>query len=278
MKALQEEPAASGERAAPDYSIAVLDRALDLLEALAAAPGPLGVTEAARQVGASKSAAFRVLSNLERRGYVGKDLVTARYVLGTRLAFLGERSLETLDLRQLARPSMEALHRQFGETVNLGVLVGAEVVYIDMMESDHGLRMAARVGARDRAHSTALGKAMLAYLVPERQKIVLSRPLAQLTARTITDADDVRAELALVRARGLAEDNGENEIGARCVAAPIFDHGGAVIGAISISAPESRLDDRQTAEAGEAVKAAARAVTERVGGHAHASRFVDASP
>ncbi len=272
MKEPQDELAAGGHRTPPDYSIAVLDRALDLLEALAAAPGPLGVTEAARQVGSSKSAAFRVLTNLERRGYVGKDPITARYVLGTRLAFLGERSLETLDLRQLARPSMEALHRQFGETVNLGVLIGPEVVYIDMIESEHGLRMAARVGARDRAHSTALGKAMLAFLAPDRRELILGRPLARLTERTITDQAALRAELARVQTQGMAEDNGENEIGARCVAAPIFDHGGGVIGAISLSAPESRLDDKRTFEAGEAVKAAARAVTERVGGHALVSR------
>jgi DNA-binding IclR family transcriptional regulator len=167
------------ERSGPDYSIAVLDRALDVLEALADGSEPLGVTELARRVGATKSAAYRILANLERRGYVSKDAATARYSLGTRLAYLGQRSLGTFDLRQVAHPVMEDLHRRFHETVNLGVMEGDEVVYIDMVESHHGLRMAARVGARDYVHATALGKAMLAFQPPEgRQRRLQREPTA----------------------------------------------------------------------------------------------------
>src|SRR5687768_8369179 len=97
--------AENAHRETPDYSIAVLDRALDLLEALADAPAgaPLGVSEVARRAGATKSAAFRILSNLERRGYVAKDPISSRYTLGTRLAYLGERSLGATGLRSAAR-------------------------------------------------------------------------------------------------------------------------------------------------------------------------------
>jgi DNA-binding IclR family transcriptional regulator len=260
------EPNDEIERSGPDYSIAVLDRALDVLEALADGSEPIGVTELARRVGATKSAAYRILANLERRGYVSKDASTARYSLGTRLAYLGQRSLGTFDLRQVARPVMEELYRQFHETVNLGVLEGDEVVYIDMVESNHGLRMAARVGARDYAHSTALGKAILAFQPPEVIQRRLQRPLPPRTANTITDPGLLAAELERVRERGFAEDHAENELGARCVGAPIFDHAGTVIAALSVSSPESRLDDARAAQVATAIKAATREITQRVGG------------
>lgn len=260
--------AAGAGRPAPDYSIAVLDRALDVLEALAEAPAgaPLGVTEVARRVATTKSAAFRILSNLERRGYVSKDGVTAKYALGTRLAYLGERSLEAIDLRSAARPALEELHQRFDETVNLGVREESEVVYVDMVESGHGLRMAARVGARDLLHTTALGKAILAFLPARERDRLLRRRLPARTGRTITDPAVLRAELERVRERGVAEDLGENEPGARCLGAPILDHAGGVIGAISVSSPASRLDDARAAEIGTAVAAAAAAVTRRFGG------------
>jgi IclR family acetate operon transcriptional repressor len=264
------------ERDAPDYSIAVLDRALDLLEALAEAPAgaPLGVSEVARRAGVTKSAAFRILANLERRGYVAKDPVSARYTLGTQLVYLGERSLGAIDLRAAARPALEALRRRFGETVNLGVREGAEVVYVDMIESSHGLRMAARVGGRDHLHSTALGKAILAFLPPAERDQLLHAPgaLPVRTERTITDPVKLRAELERVRERGIAEDRDENEVGARCLGAPIFDHRGLVAGAISLSAPDSRLDDARAAEVAVAVGEEAAAITRRLGGRIDASK------
>lgn len=252
---------------APDYSIAVLDRALDVLEALAEAPAgaSLGVSEIARRAGTTKSAAFRILMNLERRGYIGKDPLTARYTLGARLAYLGERSLGAIDLRAAARPALEELHRRFGETVNLGVRDGAEIVYVDMIESGHGLRMAASVGSRDHLHSTALGKAILAFLPSAERDSLLQHRLPARTERTITDPSRLRVELDLVRQRGVAEDRDENEIGARCLGAPIFDHRGAVAGAISVSAPDSRLDDDRAAEVAIAVRDEAAAVTRRLG-------------
>jgi len=255
-----------GERSSPDYIIAVLDRALDVLEALANGDEPLGVTELARRVGATKSAAYRILANLERRGYVSKYAATARYTLGTRLAFLGHQSLGSFDVRQAGRPVLEDLARQFQETVNLGVLDGDDIVYIDMIESNHGLRMAARVGARDAVHSTALGKAILAYL-PERAIAPrLLRPLSSRTLRTITEPDKLVAALEKVRAQGVSEDRGENENGARCVAAPIFDHASNVIAAISVSSPEIRLDDERAMLVAAATRVAADEITRRIGG------------
>jgi IclR family acetate operon transcriptional repressor len=255
-------------RGTGQYSIAVLDRALDVLEALAEAPNgtSLGVTEIARRIGATKTAAFRILVNLERRGYIDKDPATARYALGTRLAYLGERSLSAIDLRGAARSTLVDLHRRFGETVNLGVRDAAEIVYVDMIESGHGLRMAARIGGRDALHSTALGKAILAFLPPETRDDLVRGELPARTGQTITDPAFLRIELERVRDRGFAEDREENETGARCIGAPIFDHRGAVAGAISVSAPDSRLDDGRAAVVTAAVVEGAAVVTRRLGG------------
>jgi DNA-binding IclR family transcriptional regulator len=126
--------------------------------------------------------------------------------------------------------------------------------------------MAARVGSRDYLHSTALGKAILAFLPDGERDRLLRGPLLARTERTMTDPDRLRTELGRVRERGVAEDRNENEVGARCLGAPIFDHRGMVIGAISVSAPESRLDDAQAAVVAEAVRAAAAEVTCQIGG------------
>jgi len=249
-----------------DYGIAVVRRALDILEALAQTPRPLGPTELARRVGTTPSAAFRVLKTFEERGYVARDSVSGQYRLGTRLAYLGERSTGTLDLRHVARPVLEELHRRFRETVNLAVLDNDHIVYIDMIESDHELRMAARVGARDHPYSTSLGKAILAYLPEPELERYLQRPLPRRTPHTITDPVALRAELERVRASGVAEDHEENEEGACCVGAPVFDHQGRVVAAISVSGPTVRLVGPRIEEMRVAVKEAALAITRAIGG------------
>lgn len=249
-----------------DYTIAVVLRTLDILEALADGKRPLGPTELARRVGTTPSAAFRILKTLEERGYVARDPITGQYRLGTRLAYLGERSTGAIDLRHVARPALEELHRRFRETVNLAVLDNGQIVYIDMIESDHGLRMAARVGARDYPHSTSLGKAILAYLPQSELDQHLQRPLPKRTPNTITDPEALRLELERVRSSGVAEDHEENEEGACCFGAPVFDHQGRVVAAISISGPAVRLAGPRADEIRAAVKNASLAVSQAIGG------------
>ena len=249
-----------------DYRIAVVDRTLDLMDAMAETREAVGVTELARRIRTTKSGVFRILATLEHRGYVMREGTEPRYRLGPRLLYLGQQAAGGTDLRQRARPILEALHRAFDETVNLGLLADGHVVYLDMVESARGLRMAARLGNRDHAHSTALGKAMLAFLPDGEREVYLRDPLARRTASTITDARRLNEELTRVRDSGVAEDRGENEDGARCIGAPIFDHGGRVVAAVSVSGPASRLDDARTVDVAQAVRAAAREITERIGG------------
>lgn len=249
-----------------DYSIAVVARTLDVLEALAASDLPLGPTELATRTGATKTAVFRILATLEERGYVVRDSGSGRYRLGTPLAYLGGRSLQSNDLRQVARPTLESLFEHFQETVNLGVLDGTDIVYIDMIESHHGLRMSARVGDRHPAYSTSIGKAILAFLPPRERGRHLPARLDARTAQTIIDRDGLESELEAVRQRGVAEDRGENEAGAHCYGAPIFDNLGTPIAGLSISGPESRLRLMATQQIETAVRLAAAACTAQLGG------------
>ena len=249
-----------------NYRIAVVDRTFDLLEALESARGPLGVSDLAREIGATKSAVFRILANLERRGYVVRDPLSSKYQLGGRLAQLGHQALKSIDIRSRARPVLEDLHQQFNETVNLGMLVESTISYVDMIESDQGLRMSAQVGATDEMHSTALGKAILSFLPETERDRILSRPLVRRTSRTMTDPDILRAELARIRSDGVAEDQGENEDGAHCFGAPIFDYQGNVIAAVSVSSPDSRLYGERLTMVVDAVRAAAIEITANIGG------------
>lgn len=258
--ALHDAPARSADR----YPIAVLTRALDLLDALEEGAA-LSLTEASARTGINKSTAFRILANLEARGYVARD-ATGRYGLGLRLAHLGTRMAEGLDLRTQARPLLYALRAESAETVNLAVPGEEGIIYIDIVESERGLRMAAAVGAQDDFHSTALGKAMLAYLPPERLDTLLARGrLERKTANTITRAGLLRAEFRRIRARGYAIDDEENEAGARCVGAPIFDHVGRIAGAVSVSGPASRLPPERLPKLAEALRAVSREISARLG-------------
>ncbi len=248
------------------YRIAVVDRAFDVLELLATAPGPLGVTDIARQVGSTKSATWRMLVNLEARGYAVKDPATSRYSIGPRLADLGLRGGSRANLVQAARPYLESLSRTFGETANLGVLDSGQVLYIDIVESPRDLRMAARVGARDALHATALGKAMLAYLPGEMVEEALAQPLEARTTRTITTPDRIRDDLTRIRESGIASEVGENEVAAACFGVPVFGPDGDAIAAISLAGPEQRMTESGADRICEALRLAGEAVTARIGG------------
>lgn len=197
---------------------------------------------------------------------MAKDSDTRKYAPGVALIALSCAVVSRLDLVKAARPYMETLRGAFDETVNVGTLVDGEVLYIDIVESAQGLRMAARVGARDALHSTALGKAMLSAMPASEARELLSsyRRLAP-TPRTITALDALMDELTVVAARGYAIDDEENEIGARCIGAPIRDGSGRVTGALSISGPSSRISEDLVVIIGGRLAEAATRIEEALG-------------
>ncbi len=238
------------------YAVRAVQRVLDILDLLQESPDGVSLQDIAGAARLPKSSAYRYLATLEARNYVQRDPETNQYRFG--LAFLPShtRHLELLAAR--ARPILEQLRDRFEETVNLGVLDGNRVAYLEILESPKGVRLAARPGDRDPIHSTGLGKAIASLLGDDAVRTVLElEGMPRLTSRTITDADAYLRELETVRRKGFAVDNGENEDEGRCVAVPI--PGGRVLAAISVSAPSSRMALRDTEEIAKALKKAASA-------------------
>lgn len=210
-------------------------RTLRLLEYLAES-GPTRLSTVAEDLGLNKSTAHRFLSTLVRSGYAQQDPETRAYLLTPKLAGLGLQVLDQIDLRQAVRPHLEELARRSGEAAHLAVLDALEIVYLDKVEGSQAVNMVSRVGGRARAHSTALGKVLMASRSREEwDRYVEEGRLTPRTERTITHPDRFRDELERVRGQGYAVDDVENEQGIRCVAAPIRDHSGAVMAAMSIS-------------------------------------------
>jgi len=224
------------------YTIQALDRGLDLLELLRDSRTPLRLADVARRLRMVKSSAFRFLCTLERRGYVDREETNGDYRLGMACAGYS-RAMKAQPLTQIALPHMRMLLERFGETVNLAVLRGGQIFYAEILESPHSFRMAARVGTTAGVHSTAVGKAIAAFLPRDEVAAMLGASgLPRLTARTITTPRAWQRELLRTRARGFSEDNAENEPGACCVGAPIFEAvNDRVLAALSISGPADRI-------------------------------------
>jgi DNA-binding IclR family transcriptional regulator len=247
------------------YDVAVLQKALDLLEVLADEPD-LGLSELSEKTGASKASTYRMLSTLESRGFVVKRGETRKYAPGAQLVALSCAVVARLDLAKAARPSMDELKRQTNETVNLGILADGQVLYVNILESERGLRMAAHIGARDALHSTALGKAILSALpAPEARQLLGAYRRQAATPFTIVGLDALMEELAATSRRGYSIDNEENEIGARCVGAPIRDLAGRAVGALSISGPATRIPDEVVVDIGTRLQEAAEEIEEQMG-------------
>jgi DNA-binding IclR family transcriptional regulator len=244
----------------------VLDKGIELLEIPAQHGEGVGLAELSRLINLPKSSVFRYLATFEARGYVERVPGADRFRLGIKLFELGNRVLSRLDVRELSLPVMEKLRDMFQETVNLGVLDRAEVVYLEIYESSQSIRMAAKPGRRDSAHSTALGKSMLAHL-PEAEVNAILRlsKLSAHTSHTITTMAALQSELKNVRQRGYATDSGENEQGVRCVGAPILDHAGHPAAAISISGPANRMPAAIVDTMGKELVKQTRGLSQRLG-------------
>ncbi len=263
--------AASGERG----SVQSVDRALTLLEALAQSTGGTALTDLAGRAGLNISTCHHLLATLVKWGYVAK-VPGRRYALGARGLHLGQAFLKQVDLPRRAQPFIERISEDTGETVHLAVLQGDAIITLLRREGRHAVRVdTGALGASDAVHATATGKAMLAWLPEgEIRRILTAKGMPAFTASTITDADVLIEDLRLVRRNGHALDREEFQPGVICVGAAIRNHLGAVIGAISASAPTQRATEEHLARVRDGVMAAARALStefgERTGEAAHA--------
>lgn len=230
-----------------------VERALDLLELLAKRD-ELSLAEAAAGLSSSRATAFRMLSKLQSRGYVEHLRAQHTYRLGPQIRELASWA-EQSALTRLALPSLSELRAESGESANLAAVRRNRIVYEMVLDGEHSLRISAAVGEEVPPHSTALGKAILAWLEPARRSTLAGRPpYAAFTTRTITTEEKLQRELEQVRARGYAIDDEEMSVGAYCVAAPIIGTGGEPIGAISVSGLAARMPPSTRAALGESVK------------------------
>jgi DNA-binding IclR family transcriptional regulator len=250
------EPAHDPTRlAAPAAGIQSLATALELLECLAGEP-ELGVAELGRRLGISKSSAHRIVTTLAAKGYVQRVPATRAWRLGIRLHELGEQVASRSQLRDHALPLLETLRAQTGETVHLAVPEGAQMFYVERLESYHGLRFSSRVGRVRPIYLTSSGKAVAAFN-PVVAEAALAAGFVPRTPRTIRTKEQFQRCLAETRERGYAFSIEEDEPGLASVAAPVLDRTGIARAAISVAGPVSRVSQNHVNEMARRVQAAA---------------------
>lgn len=253
-------PTASGATG----SAKALVKGMALVDVVAAADAPVRLHELVAACGLPRPTVVRLVDVLCSAGVLAAD-AAGGYSLGAQVAVWGQRYLERLDVRRLAREAMQELVAHTRETSFVAVRDHLQVLYVAMLDGGQAVRLAASVGSRMPLHSTGIGKALLAFSSQAVVEELLAHPLPGRTANTITDPDRLRAELAVIRERGYSVDDVENEEGVRCVAAPVRGLDAAVIAALSVAAPAYRFQLDDLHRLAPRVMAAAASVSQRMG-------------
>jgi IclR family transcriptional regulator, pca regulon regulatory protein len=221
-----------------------LERGLAILSAFKAATPELGITDLARELGLSRSTSHRYVSTLARLGYLDQNLQTRKYRLGLRVLDLGFAAINSMELRQISGPHLQRLADETGHTVNMAILDGADIVYIERCRtSQPGQReidLNLHVGSRLPAYCTSMGKVLLAFLDSDRQAELLDGvEFVDRGPNTITTRRGLEDELERVRARGVGVNNEELAYGLRSIAVPVWGQGGAAVAAINLAVHRS---------------------------------------
>ncbi|MCW2599816.1 MAG: transcriptional regulator, IclR family [Frankiales bacterium] len=240
-------------------------RTLDLLDVIAAATGRLDLASLARESGLHAATALRYLNSLQARGFVRHTPETG-YELGAKLFELGSAFAQRSSMAVEVQQPLEELAVAAQETASAGIVDEGSVLYIAIAQGQRELGIQSVAGSRHPIHCTALGKAVMAWLPWDEASVLLSlRPLVALTDKTLVHLPALRRELEHTRARGYAIDNEERNEGVLCIGAPVFDHLGRVVGAVSISGPKFRVEVRSVEVVAQLVVDTARLVSTRLG-------------
>ena len=237
-----------------DYMVQPVVKALQVLEYVARQGHMVSLTEIAQALNLPKTTVFRYLQTLSATSFLEHDIYRDRYGVGCKFRDLAKVDHEFKGLRELAQPEMRQLIETFNETVNLAVLADSRIVYIDMLDPLRPLRATARVGHRHPAHSTALGKAIMAYLPEDQIQHLREEPLAEMTIKTTIDTSTLRLQIADVQRRGYA------------VGVPILNAAGYPVAAMSLSLPERRMSPDLMVVAADALKGAAGRISRQLSG------------
>lgn len=230
------------------YVVKPIYKAVRVLRTVCESPVALSLKDIAELSEIPKSTVYRYLYTMQKLDMITHDPQAETYSPGLGLWWLMQTADPFANLRQIGRRERRKLMNRFNETVNLGVLTGSQVLYLEIIESSRSLRMQAQPGTRDDVHSTALGKALLGFRPRSQWKTLIPEKMVRRTEHTIVARDVFLANLEQVRRDGYAIEHGENEDGATCIAAPILDEQGASIASISVSLPTSRTSEELTAE------------------------------
>lgn len=226
-------------------SVQSIDRVFDIVEALSSVPQGMKLSDLASAINLHISTAHRLVTSLSELGYARKDPASGKYRLTLRMFEIGSRVSDVLSLLPVSKQFLDELANTSQEAVHLVERDGDDVVYLYKSEPyQHMVRMASSVGWHNPMYCTGVGKSILAFLSPQEIKDIWNRTdIRPYTEHTFTDLPALEEELAKIRKVGYALDNEEHDYGVRCVAAPIFNCNGLPVGAVSVSAPISRIDD-----------------------------------
>lgn len=241
------------------------DRVVRVLELLGTSPTPLSVGDVARSLDVHASTASRLLATLAATRFVERDAGSSGYRLGARIVGLAAATVALMPVVSQARPELEHLSAVTSETVNLAILDGLHVVYVDQVTPAHTVVMASWVGRRSPAHASSSGKVLVAFGDPRTRQAVLSGKLDRLTPRTVTEPMRLAAVFDRVRREGYALGIGELEDGLVTMAAPVLVDGRAVA-AVSLSGPSYRLPERDLSQLSRVLIDAASAASHRMAG------------
>ncbi|MFI0355996.1 IclR family transcriptional regulator [Actinomadura sp. 9N407] len=253
-------PAAVPAPASDGVGTEAAARVADVLLLFAGGPRYLGVSAISRELGISKAVVHRILRSLVSREMLATDDGVPGYRLGPAAVALGVSALRRFDARAAAAPVLRRLRDQTGETTTLSGLVGDQRVYLDQFESRNEIKMTVEIGTRFPLHAGSSGKVILASLPADRREAILAGPRAALTERTVTGEAELRADLAVIGADGVAASMGERQADAGSVAAALLGPDGEVHGAISVCGPAYRF----TPEAVERYRVLVREAAEEI--------------
>lgn len=241
-----------------------LDRGLRIIEMIIA-NGSLGTTEAGEYLDINKSSAYRLLSTLERRGYIKQDSISKKYKIGIKLIEIGEKALSHIDIVHISKPYLHEMAITTGETSHLGILSGYSAVLIAQEIGKEMINVNTRVGMNEPACISAIGRAIISYL-PEKEQKDLINELIEKNEKTNMDITRLNIIIRETKERGYAIDDEELFSGIRCIAAPIFDHRQYPIASIGISGPSSRMTLRNMNQYSKNVRKISNIISNELGG------------
>lgn len=246
-------------------STRAVERALDILLCFSRDEPVLTLTQIAERVELHNSTVHRLLATLEHKRFVQRDEGNGSYRLGIRMIELGFSALKRTNLSEQATPYLHRLSAEHRESVDLAILEGAEVVYLQVIESPQRVKIAAAPGEHLPAFCTATGKAFLAFLPDEEVKKIFKQGARKYTEHTNVSLSALSNDLRVTRVRGFAVSVEEYEDGTNAVAAPILDLNGHPLAVIAMAGPAFRLSRERMSELGRSVKATADTITKELG-------------